>query len=99
MYSLCPWIIAVVPSPHIVTRHHLPDDELIVVMPSWFNRVAQQTRTRDKATSTTFHSPTLHLLVENVFSFLCIATLCLYFHYALIAHLSIKLRGLVQNDW
>jgi hypothetical protein len=67
-------------------------------MPPWFSYITQQTKAGDKAIYTIFHPPTLHLLVENIFLFLCIAALCLYCHFALIAHYSIKLRGLVHND-
>jgi hypothetical protein len=68
-------------------------------MPPWLDYTTQQARTDDKVAIDILHPETLHLLVENVFSFLCFATLCFYSHYALVAHFSIKLRGLVENDW
>jgi hypothetical protein len=69
-------------------------------MPPWLGyTTTQQARTDDKAAYAFLHPHILHLLIENVFSFLCFAALCFFSHYALVAYFSIKLRGLVQNDW
>jgi hypothetical protein len=79
--------------------HASPSGRPIISMPAWFGYAIQQAKIDGKVAYAILHPQTLHLLLENVFSFLCFATLCLYSHYALIAHFSIKLRGLVHNDW
>ena len=71
----------------------------IITMPAWSGYAPQQAKIDGKMAYAIFHPQTLHLLLENVSSFLCFATLCIYLHFALVAHFSIKLRGLVHNDW
>lgn len=89
---------------HLLTSlcdtHRPTADRSIIIMPPWLGyTTTQQARTDDKVANATLHPQTLHLPIENVFSFLCFATLYFYSHYAFVAHFSIKLRGLVQNNW
>jgi hypothetical protein len=67
-------------------------------MASWSCHIVRQTGVGDEAAFVFLHSSILHLLVENIFLLLCSAAILLYCHFSLVAHLSIKIRGLVQDE-
>ena len=60
---------------HLVVRHELAHGESSIIMPPWSSYTIQQARTDDKVANAILHPHILHLLIENVFSFLCFATL------------------------
>ena len=93
---LAPILLLPITSFHI---HASSSGRPIISMPAWSGYAPQQAKIDGKMAYAIFHPQTLHLLLENVSSFLCFATLCIYLHFALVAHFSIKLRGLVHNDW